>query len=244
MLLHLLLGARQQPGTRITLMISPAHIRADVFDIRSGSAPLPDHLVVDANVLYWVFYPNFAALRAAGGLGPQPYQTSVYPRFWALAERNGCDFFTVAATLGEFAKVSEFAELEARWLLDPAHPGPGAAPPPRFDPIICKFCRYHYSSQLINIRQDIEALISGLRSSVALLHQFPSAEDEHRAACAVWQPSSGDFPDSVLVGTSQDQGYTNFLSDDSDLATFAGLTLYTANDRTVNAAKAARRLVT
>ena len=128
-------------------MITPAHVRADVVDIRAGSVPSPESLVVDANVMYWVFYPNFATLSGVRGRLPQQYQTRFYPNFWSDADGAGCEFYTAGATLAEFAKLSEFAELEARWLLDAARPTPPNQHGASFNPAICKFCRYHYSVQ-------------------------------------------------------------------------------------------------
>jgi len=95
---------------------------------------------------------------------------------------------------------------------------------------------------LTGIRQDIDAVIAGLRGTVALLHQFPTSEAEYQATNALWQNSSADFPDATLVATALDQGYTSFLSDDADLATFDKITLYTANDRAVTAAGLAGKL--
>ena len=46
-------------------MITPAHVQANVIDIGNRASALPPTLVADANILYWIFYANFATL--AGG---------------------------------------------------------------------------------------------------------------------------------------------------------------------------------
>ena len=46
-------------------MITPALIKADVVDIRKPASATPPDMVTDANVLYWVFYPNGCGLSAA-----------------------------------------------------------------------------------------------------------------------------------------------------------------------------------
>jgi hypothetical protein len=57
-----------------------------------------------------------------------------------------------------------------------------------------------------------------------------------------WLTANGDFPDAVLVATGKRQGLTHIMSDDADLATFAGITLYTGNQKTINAARIAGKL--
>jgi hypothetical protein len=108
-------------------MITPALVQADVVDIRNPAATIPSEIVVDANVLYWIFYPNFSSLAYAGGRRPFPYQVTDYRSYWQRAARSGTRFYAVAATLGEFAKTAEYAELEAIWLTD--------SPPPQPDPL-------------------------------------------------------------------------------------------------------------
>src|SRR5438128_82040 len=121
-------------------MITPALVQADVVDICNLAVAIPADLVVDANVLYWVHYPNFSFLAYAGGRQPLAYQLAEYPRYWQRAAKACSQFHVVAATLGEFAKVAEYAELEAIWLTDPSPPQPDPARPvTQFDPRVCKF---------------------------------------------------------------------------------------------------------
>src|SRR5690349_3567478 len=108
-------------------MLTPGHIRADVVDIRNPKASPPDDLVTDANVLYWVFYPNFNSLQYAGGKQPSQHQLAEYPKFWKRAAIAKTRFHAVVATMGEFAKVAEYAELEATWLTDSPRPYPPSA---------------------------------------------------------------------------------------------------------------------
>jgi hypothetical protein len=225
-------------------MITAAHVQARVVDIRDPNSLTPARLVVDANVLFWAFYRNFAALQYAGGRLPLSYQVRYYRAYRARAAKAGTEFFTALATLGEFAKTAEYAELEAVWLTDPTPPQPVPAKPvTQFDPRVCKFARYYYAKQLPKVRGDVESMIAVLRKSVALLPQFPTPEDHHQAASQEWQPSHGDFPDAVLVASAKNHSATHILCDDMDLASFAGVTLYTANKKTIDAARAAGKLL-
>jgi hypothetical protein len=226
------------------MMITAAHVQAHVVNIGNQASALPPRLVADANILYWVFYPNFASLAYAGGRLPLSYQISTYPGYWVRAAGAGCQLFTANATIGEFAKVSEYAELEARWLTDPSRPQPDPANPvTRFDARVCKFARYHDAASLGAIRRGLETVIASIFKSVALLDLFSSAMAQHSQADSVWLSSLADFPDAVLVASALNQGVDCILSDDTDFATFPSITLYTANRRTIAAARTAGRLV-
>jgi len=227
-------------------MITPSHVQASVVDIGNRASTLPASLVVDANILYWIFYPNFGTLTATGARGPAHYQINDYPAYWARAAASGCKFFTANATLGEFAKVSEYAEMEARWRLEPPssrpHPDP-VNPSTRFDPRVCKCARYYFASDIPGVRSDINLTITSLLRSVTLLNLPATASAQRASECSAWLGSLGDFPDAALISSALAQGITNFLSDDADLTTFPGITLNTANRNAINAARRAGKLV-
>src|SRR5207247_442335 len=107
--------------------------------------------------------------------------------------RAGTNFHVVTATLGEFAKAAEYAELEAVWLTDSPPPQPDPANPvSQFDPRVCKFARYHSSGQLTLLRKSVETMVASIRKSVRLLPQFPTAEDQQHDSMSEWCPSCGD----------------------------------------------------
>jgi hypothetical protein len=60
---------------------------------------------------------------------------------------------------------------------------------------------------------------------------------------AEWLPSCADFADAHLIAATKQQARSDILSDDMDFATFPGITLYTANQRTITAAHSAGKLL-
>ncbi len=149
----------------------------------------------------------------------------------------------MAATLGEFARTAEFAEFETIWRTDSPRPQPDPLnPTTEFNARVCKFARYHYARLLQQIRKDVQAMIAKILNDALLLPQFPKVEDEQTQAQNEWLSSSGDFPDALLVATAKQQGVPHVLSDDMDLATFDSITLYTANQKTIDAARIAGKL--
>lgn len=148
-----------------------------------------------------------------------------------------------AATLGEFAKLAEYAELETIWRTDPVRPQPDPNNPvTQFDPRVYKFSRYHYSAQLGKIRRGIELMISNICNSVVFLPQFPTTDDLLKEILIEWQPSCADYPDAMMLASVKKHSIGHILSDDMDIATFPGITLYTANRNTIHAASAAGKL--
>jgi predicted nucleic acid-binding protein len=219
-------------------MIQPAHVRARVVDITRRGASIPAAIVLDANVLYFICYSRFTPLRLAGGRMPHSYQTREYQRWRVLARRHGCHLFTSPVAMGEFIRRAEYAEWEAFWLNHPATP-PGS----HFDPRQCKKVRYDHATHLRTVRGQAVTDLPFIRGIVTLLSAFPSASDALDQASAEWQGSAGDFTDALLVANAKHAGIPHLLSDDVDLLTFDGITVYTANRTAVQAASAAGKLL-
>jgi len=224
-------------------MIPPSSVKANVVDIRPAGTTLPKSVASDANILYFLHYDS-SFLSSAGGRPPAHYQTSVYPRWWGRADAGGVLLSTATSCLAEFAHVVERAELEILWRTDPAQPeldplNPGQAYSSKY----AKAVRYLYLSQLEAIRLGVETRLQSVRKSVELLPQIGKDADEFAAAVKEWLPSSSDFSDAILVATAKRAGIPRIISDDADLISFAGITVYTANRNAIDAASAAGMLV-
>ncbi len=219
-------------------MVPPFLVRALVADVTRPSSSVPAQVVIDANVCYFVAYSNFAQQSAAGGRAPQAYQLRDYRTWQALALRSGCRFFAPVVTLGEFVRLIEYAELEALWLTDPATPLGS-----RFSPSECKKARYDYSSYLGMIRKTVLSDLAQLRATVQPLLPFPTPADAIDQSNAAWQSSAGDYADALMVANACSAGIPHILSDDVDLLTFDGITLYTANTTAIQSARTAGKLV-
>lgn len=124
-------------------MMDPNLIKARVVDIHNRKAQYPQRVVLDANVLYFVYYPNFAYLAQAGGKPPHPYQRNHYPAWIKRAMQAKVQLCTSFVTVAEFVGLVEYGELETMWLFDPGTPAHS-----QFSPIQKKPVRYQYVSQL------------------------------------------------------------------------------------------------
>lgn len=87
------------------------------------------------------------------------------------------------------------------------------------------------------IRRQIEQTLASVKKNAPLIPCFRSSDQEYERAVAEWCSSAGDFGDAVTVAQSRFMlRPLSVLSDDMDLATFDGVTLYTANNRVISEA--------
>lgn len=215
--------------------LAPNFVKAQVVDIQNRRSALPQRVVVDANVLYFVFYPSFAQLRSAGGRTPHGYQTGEYPRWWGRVERAKGDFLVSDVTLDELVQLVETAELETLFRTDPNVPAEME--------FIRKEARYRYGDRLSATRQTGIGILQQVRKNITLLPAFRGQEDRLQRVFQAWQGSFADANDAVVVANAKYASTPHILTDDADFLTIEGITVYTANNRAIEAATAAGELI-
>lgn len=208
-------------------MLPDAAVKARAVDITSDTCSLPHQLVVDANVLYLWFYPSFDQLNAVNANAPTPRQRHKYPKFYKRLLKAGVKLYTTAFTLAEMATTCEAAELQLLWLTDPTHS--------LYDSFKLKDARYKYASDMPKIRGKVGQIFQAATKYVQQLPKPQSADSEVEKALLVWTQSFGDFGDAMLVAAAHRVPVLNILSEDADLLSFKGVTLYTANKKAINA---------
>ena len=215
----------------MSVSLPSSAVQADVIDIR-GLASGPGTLFVDANVLYWVFYPNFGQLG-----GSKPPQLHDYSRYWtAVAKANATKtskFAAVSIIISEFAKTVEFAELSIKWQSDPV------LSTTEFNAKKSKEARFAFIADLKGIRSSVKTIIDSALKHIEISPQ--GLTPEFQTVMPNWVDSCGDVADAVMVATAKRAG-CGILSDDMDIATFSGITLFTANPKVIFAAKQAGKL--
>jgi hypothetical protein len=222
--------------------MDPQLVRATVVDIGNRHA-MPERIAVDANVLKFVFYPNFGLIYDI----PIQHTRGLYARFIEDALRHRLpprtpgepprkvEVCTSAYTVGEFARTAEHTEIEIRWRQD-------HGPASKFGPLECKDARYAYASEIAAIRASVMTMVKTIRSAISLLPQSASAGAAMDASAAEWTSSLGDFADAMLLSRCKAVGVSCVLADDKDMATADGITLYTSNPKVIAAARTGGRL--
>ena len=224
-------------------MFLPGFVKAQVVDIRSARATLPKSVVADANILYFIHY-DFTSLSSAGARSPAHYQTSEYPRWWRRAISGGVLISTASTCLAEFIHIVERTELEILWRTDPDQPELDPSQPGQaYSNKYAKAVRYLYAGQLQIIRSEVETALQSVRKTVELLPQVGKDADVFAASVKEWLPATCDFGDSALVSAAKHAGIPRIISDDADLISCDGITVYTANRNAIDAARLASKLI-
>lgn len=218
-------------------------VKAEVVDIRDRSLPLPRSVVADANVLYIIHY-DFTDLASAGGRPPTRHQNRHYPAWWKRAAADGVTLCTSGPSLFEFVHLIERTELEIVWRMDPSSPELDPDSPGQdFSAKYAKVVRYLYHEHLQTLREGVETTLQSLKKNVHVLPQVGQDEQAVSLAVREWVTSTADFGDAALVATAKRAGMPRIVSDDSDLVSFGGITLYTANQKALDAAGQAGKLI-
>lgn len=170
---------------------------------------------------------------------PEDYQKRQYATAQKVALSTETRMVAPASTFGELLRTMEFAELEILRRTDHAREAVGQS----FTSRDCKQARYHYKEHLQGIRRNMAVVLASVRKAVDLLPNIGTAAAALDLSVSRWIETAGDFPDGSLVAHAAMAGVSHVLSDDIDLVTFDGITLYTANYRAVQAARAANRLL-
>lgn len=204
----------------------PLAVRAKIVDIRADTPKDSDVFLVDTNAWYWLFYPRASQTPN----GPQPYQLAAYPAFLKAAIRAHATLHCYGLTFAELAHNIEKAEREI--YADQAGREIGA-----------KQFRHDYPSQ----RRKLVSLISDTWAdvlSVSAMLDLHMDNDFMRSALALFPSVGLDGYDLFLAKAALKAGVTQIVTDDGDYATVHGLTVFTANQRGIDAARNAGKLLT
>ena len=204
----------------------PLVVRAQIVDIRADTPKDTDRFLVDTNAWYWLFYPRASQTPSV----PQSYQLADYPAYIKKALGHSAALHCYALTFSELAHNIEKAERE----IYESQTGKKIRP---------KEFRY----DCINQRRKITALITDTWADV----MSASTQLDMELDTAFMQSALTLFPSVALDGydlfiaeTALKTGVTQIITDDGDYATVPGLTVFTSNRNTIQAASLANRLIT
>ncbi|HEY1629342.1 MAG TPA: hypothetical protein VGF52_05755, partial [Tepidisphaeraceae bacterium] len=83
------------------------------------------------------------------------------------------------------------------------------------------------------MKQLLVKIVASTRKIVEVLGNMKGADFTLDKSMESWTKSLSDYRDAVLVATSDFMGITQMLSDDCDMVTHEGLTVFTANYNTI-----------
>jgi len=203
----------------------PPAVRAQVVDIRTDIPKDTDRFLVDTNAWYWLFYPRASQAPTA----PHPYQLADYPGYIQQAIKAESALHCCALNFAELAHNIEKAERDI--YSDRAGKEIGA-----------KDFRHNYSNQ----RRKVVALINDTWAdvlSVSTLFGLTLDAIFMSSATSLFPSVCLDGYDLFMAEAALRQNVTQIITDDGDYATVPGITVFTANQRVIEEARAVGRLL-
>ena len=203
----------------------PLKVRAKVVDIRTDTPKNTDRFLVDTNAWYWLFYPRASQTSRA----PQPYQLADYPSYLKKTI-NVSILHCCAVSFAELAHNIEKAEREIY-----------ASQSNR------TISTKDFRLNCVNLRGKVVTLISDIWCDVVNISTMLDIELDTafmQSALSLFPSVSLDGYDLFMAETALKAGATQIITDDGDYATVPGLTIFTSNRNTIQAASLANKLIT
>lgn len=202
----------------------PLTVRAQVVDIRADTPKDSDRFLVDTNVWYWLYYPQ--ASRTANS-----YQVSNYPAYIKKAISAKSALNCCALNFAELAHNIEKAEREIY----------GASIGQQIKPKVFRHDAC-FSSQYARIVTLITDTWDDI-CNVSILLDMTLDSAFMQSATALFPSVGLDGYDLFMAEAGLHSGISQIITDDGDFATIPGITLFTANQRVIQDAKAAKKLL-
>lgn len=187
-------------------------IHAEVIDIRSDSPKKEDIFLVDTNVWYWLAYTK-ASQTALG------YQIQDYPLYLGHAHSVDSLLLYCGLSLAELAHNIEQVERKI------------------FSPTLrSKEYRHNYPNERANVAAEVEAAW-GVVTSLAVSTDITVDETTTNAVLSRLMTQALDGYDLLILEAMDKAGIKQVITDDGDYVTVPGITLFTANQNVIAAAR-------
>jgi predicted nucleic acid-binding protein len=202
------------------------YVRAEVIDIQHPDCEVTKQILVDTNVLYFLYYDRFSLLAVLGE-GARDYQLREYSSFFKKLLSSGANLFVHKVCLCELAHRVELAEqkiffCELNKLAE-------------FDDknFNIKEMRHGYYKKFEEIKGRLLAYFNVISKTFKLLNVDIPLDRFLADFLYEWKDSIGSAGDSMMIAEAKRAGIDSVLSDDSDFISFDGIKLYTANNKAI-----------
>ena len=201
-------------------------IQANVVDLRSDQPRQIDRFFVDTNVWFWLTYSK------ASQVATQKYQTIKYPHYLQAALKVKSALYKCLLSFAELSHVIERSEFNIFCLQETCELSP-------------KDFRHNFPTQRKQVIEEIE--LAWLQVDAFTVNNSLSYHVDQKAMdLAKTQIASigVDIYDVFYVDALTSAGITQVITDDIDFGQFDGITVFTANNRLIDAARAQKKLIT
>lgn len=191
------------------------NVQASVVDIRNDHPAEDDIFLVDTNVWYWQTYTK-------ASLSAQSYQTAYYPSYLQTALNNSSSLMYCGLSLSELAHQIEKTEREIFNRNVPRN-------------ITSKPYRHNYPDQRQNVVEEIKDAWEQV-TSIAVCADITVNESTTNKALQKLETQLLDGYDLLILEAMETANITQVITDDGDYVTVPDITVFTANNRVIQAA--------
>lgn len=192
-------------------------IRAEIVDIRSDTPQKDDIFLVDTNVWYWLAYTQ-------ASVSSLPYQINNYPPYLNKARSVDSLLFYCGLSLAELAHNIEQSE---RQIFNPG--------------LKAKEFRHNYPTERVNVVAEVETAW-GIVTSIAVPTDITVNETTTNASLTRLQTQPLDGYDLLILEAMDKANVKQVITDDGDYVTVPGITVFTANQNVIRAARTQGKL--
>ena len=201
-------------------------VRAQIVDIRADTPKDTDVFLVDTNAWYWLYYTRASLTQN----GPLAHQLTDYPAYLGAAMNAKSALHCYGLTFAELAHNIEKTEREI-YEAQTANP------------ISPKVFRHDYQNQRRKVVTQITDTWADVLS-VSTMLDLNMDSTFMQSALSLFPSVGLDGYDLFMAEAALKAGVTQIVTDDGDYATVLGLTIFTSNQRVIQAAQAAGKLIT
>lgn len=195
-------------------------VQADVVDLRKDSPKAEDQFFVDTQVWYWMTF----------GRTLQPtYQTHRYPNYILSAIRHGATLYQGGFSLAELIHVIEKQHYDDKVAT--------ASIQETF-----KEFRYAYPKEYEAIAEEVMTMWEQIKT-IAKPANLTINVSASTLAAFMLRETRLDGYDLFLLQAMQNAGLQYIITDDIDFSTVPSITVFTANNRMIEAADIASHLI-
>lgn len=200
-------------------------VRARIVDIRADTPKDTDVFLVDTNAWYWLYYSRASLTQN----GPLAHQLTDYPAYLGAAISTKSTLHCYGLTFAELAHNIEKAEREIYEAQTT-------------NAINTKAFRHDYQNQRRKVVTHITDTWADVLSVSTMLDL--DMDSAFMQSALTLFPSVGlDGYDLFMAEAALKAGVTQIVTDDGDYATVPGLTIFTANQKVIQAAATAGKLL-
>lgn len=210
-------------------MPSDFPIAASVVNIRK-SVDFSDvnSLVIDTNAWFWLTYTGDFAQDEE----PRGYQLIHYPDFIKTCLTKSVNLQYTTISLAELYRLTEVSlyKLYKSYIDD--------------EEITLKNYRYKKKSQRQDFLDEFEAMYNQINDMANHIPTFDNIDDNYSDNLVKEsQNKLLEIADLIILDSAGRLNITGIITDDGDFATVKGITVYTANNKVIEAAKKSKLLL-